>query len=174
MMEEIWKDIKGFEGRYQVSNLGRVRYPDTWITRPYPNGNIVNIRTRKGAIKKVILNRYGYSVALTQKGSKDKETIPVCELVASYFGEGYEDGMQIIHVDGDISNNRIDNLSFKWMEDLPGEQWKPIKNFEGLYEVSNMGRFRSVYKNKNTIVRNGTPAIIPVCPKLLQLNKIQE
>ena len=69
MMEEIWKDIKGFEGRYQVSNLGRVRYPDTWITRPYPNGNIVNIRTRKGAIKKVILNRYGYSVALTQKGS---------------------------------------------------------------------------------------------------------
>ena len=171
-MEEIWKDVKGFEGRYQVSNMGRVRYPDTWITRPYPNGNIVNIRTRKGAIKKVILNRYGYSVAMTQKGCKDKETIPVCKLVASYFGEGYEDGMQIIHVDGDISNNRIDNLSFKWMEDLPGEQWKPIKNFEGLYEVSNMGRFRSVYKYKNTTVRNGTPAIVPVRPKLLYLNKI--
>ena len=172
-MEEIWKDIKGFEGRYQVSNMGRVRYPDTWITRPYPNGNIANIRTRKGAIKKVILNRYGYSVAMTQKGCKDKETIPVCKLVASYFGEGYEDGMQIIHVDGDISNNKIDNLSFKWMEDLPGEQWKPIKNFEGLYEVSNMGRFRSVYKYKNTITRSGSPAIIPVRPKLLNINKTQ-
>lgn len=173
MMEEIWKDVKGFEGRYQVSNMGRVRYPDTWITRPYPNGNTASIRTRKGAIKKVILNRYGYSVAITQKGCKDRETIPVCKLVASHFGEGYEDGMQIIHVDGDISNNRIDNLSFKWMEDLPGEQWKPIKNFEGLYEVSNMGRFRSVYKYKNTIVRNGTSAIIPVRPKLLYLDKTQ-
>ena len=170
-MEEIWKDIKGFEGLYQVSNLGRVRYPDTWITRPYPNGNIASIMVRKGAIKKLILNRYGYSVAMTQKGCKDKETIPVCKLVASHFGEGYEDGMQIIHVDGDISNNRIDNLSFKWMEDLPDEQWKPIKNFEGLYEVSNMGRFRSVYKYKNTKVRNGTPAIIPVRPKLLRLDK---
>lgn len=171
MENEIWKDVKDFEGRYQVSNMGRVRYPDTWITRPYPNGNTASIRTRKGAIKKVILNRYGYSVAMTRKDCKDKETIPVCKLVASHFGEGYEDGMQIIHVDGDISNNRIDNLSFKWMEDLPDEQWKPIKNFEGLYEVSNMGRFRSVYKYKNTIVRSGASAIIPVRPKLLYLNK---
>ena len=171
MMEEIWKDIKGFGGLYQVSNMGRVRYPDTWIMRSYPNGNTARIRTRKGAIKKVKLNRYGYSVAMTQKDCKDKETIPVCKLVASHFGEGYEDGMQIIHVDGDISNNRIDNLSFKWMEDLPGEQWKPIKNFEGLYEVSNMGRLRSVYKYKNTIVRSGSSAIIPVRPKLLYLNK---
>lgn len=171
MENEVWKDVKDFEGRYQVSNMGRVRYPDTWITRPYPNGNTASIRTRKGAIKKVILNRYGYSVAMTRKDCKDKETIPVCKLVASHFGEGYEDGMQIIHVDGDISNNKIDNLSFKWMEDLPGEQWKPIKNFEGLYEVSNMGRFRSVYKYKNTIVRSGASAIIPVRPKLLYLNK---
>jgi hypothetical protein len=173
MENEVWKDIKGFEGRYQVSNMGRVRYPDTWVTRSYPNGNTASYRTRKGAIKKFILNRYGYSVVMTQKDCKDKETIPVCKLVASCFGEGYEDGMQIIHIDGDISNNRIDNLSFNWMEDLPGEQWKPIKNFEGLYEVSNMGRFRSVYKYKNTIARNGTPAIVPVRPKLLYLNKVR-
>jgi hypothetical protein len=92
--------------------------------------------------------------------------------VAAHFCNGYEEGMQVTHIDGDITNNRADNLSFKWMEDLPGEQWKPIKNFEGLYEVSNMGRFRSVYKYKNTIVRNGTSAIIPVRPKLLYLNKI--
>lgn len=166
---EIWKDVQGFEGRYQISNMGRVRYPDTWITRPYPNGTIANIRTRKGSIKSLVFNNYGYSVSLN-KGNKRK-VIPLCELVAEHFCNGYEEGMQISHIDGDITNNRADNLSFKWMEDLPGEQWKPIKNFEGLYEVSNMGRFRSVYKYKSTIVRNGTSAIIPVRPKLLYLNK---
>ena len=167
---EIWKDVQGFEGRYQVSNMGRVRYPDTWITRPYPNGNIANIRTRKGSIKSLVFNNYGYSVALNKDNKR--KVIPLCELVAAHFCNGYEEGMQITHIDGDITNNKADNLSFKWMEDLPGEQWKPIKNFEGLYEVSNMGRFRSVYKYKNTIVRNGTSAIIPVRPKLLYLNKI--
>jgi hypothetical protein len=91
--------------------------------------------------------------------------------VAAHFCNGYEEGMQVTHIDGNIANNRADNLSFKWMEDLPGEQWKPIKNFEGLYEVSNMGRFRSVYKYKNTIVRSGSPAVISVRPKLLYLNK---
>ena len=170
-MEEIWKDIKGFEGLYQVSNMGRVRYQDTWITRPYPNGNIVKIRTRKGSIKSLVLNSYGYSVSLN-KGIK-KKVLPLCELVAAHFCNGYEEGMQVAHIDGDIANNRADNLSFKWMEDLTGEQWKPIKNFEGLYEVSHMGRFRSFYKHKNTIVRSGSPAVMSVHPKLLCPNKLR-
>jgi hypothetical protein len=169
-MEEIWKDVQGFEGLYQVSNMGRVRYPDTWVTRSYPNGNTASYRTRKGSVKRLVLNNYGYSVSLN-KGNK-RRAIPLCELVAAHFCNGYEEGMQVTHIDGDITNNRADNLSFKWMEDLPGEQWKPIKNFEGLYEVSNMGRFRSVYKYKNTIVRSGSPAVIPVPPKLLYLNKV--
>lgn len=167
-MEEVWKDIKGFEGRYQVSNLGRVRYPDTWITHPYPNGNNVKVRTRKGAIKKQILNKYGYSVKLIKKNYGIN--FRICEIVASHFGNGYEDGMEINHIDGNIANNKIDNLSFRWIDDLPGEQWKPIKNFEGLYEVSNMGRFRSVFKYKKTKVRSGSSASIPIRPKILQTN----
>ena len=171
-MEEIWKDIKGFEGRYQVSNLGRVRYLDTWITHPYPNGNNVRVRTRKGSIKKQILNKYGYSVKLSNDNSY--ANLRVCEIVASHFGDGFEDGMIITHIDGDIANNKIDNLSYEWVKDLPGEKWKPIKNFEGLYEVSNMGRFRSLFKYKNTKVRNGAAASIPVRPKLLYLNKTHQ
>ena len=161
--------MQGFEGRYQVSNMGRVRYPDTWVTRPYPNGNTASFIVRKGSIKRLVFNNYGYSVSLNKDNKR--RVIPLCDLVAAHFCNGYEEGMQITHIDGDITNNRADNLSFKWMEDLPGEQWKPIKNFEGLYEVSNMGRFRSVFKYKNTIVRSGSPAIISVRPKLLYLNK---
>lgn len=169
MENEVWKDIAGYEGKYQVSNMGRVRYPDTWATRSYPNGNYASIRTRKGSVKKLVFNNYGYSVALIKDNKR--KVIPLCELVAAHFCNGYEEGMEVAHIDGDIANNRADNLSFKWMEDLPGEQWKPIKNFEGLYEVSNMGRFRSVYKYKNTIVRSGSPAVVSVRPKLLYLNK---
>ena len=169
MENEVWKDIAGYEGKYQVSNMGRVRYPDTWMTRSYPNGNYASIRTRKGSVKRLVFNNYGYSVALIKDNKR--KVIPLCELVAAHFCNGYEEGMEVAHIDGDIANNRADNLSFKWMEDLPGEQWKPIKNFEGLYEVSNMGRFRSVYKYKNTIVRSGSPAVVSVRPKLLYLNK---
>ena len=35
-MEEIWKDVKGFEGRYQVSNMGRVRSLDRLIETEHP------------------------------------------------------------------------------------------------------------------------------------------
>ena len=171
MMEEIWKDIKGFEGHYQISNMGRVRYAETWITRIYPNGKKRTYLSRPVSLKKVCLRKYGYSVAIT-KGNNNNFNFPISELVASHFGKGYEDGMEITHVDGNILNNRIDNLSFKWMEDLPGEQWKPIKDFEGLYEVSNMGRFRSLSRYKMRINSNGNKVRTPVKPRLLRLNKI--
>ena len=141
-MNEVWKDIKGFDGHYQISNMGRVRYSDTWITRPYPNGTIVSIRTRKAGYKQLI-NRDGYvTVALNMPGVK--YTTSIAKLVAEYFCKDYQDGMDINHIDGDTTNNRADNLRCRWFENLPGEEWKPIKGFEGLYEVSNMGRVLSL------------------------------
>lgn len=171
MNEEIWKDVEGFEGRYEVSNLGRVRYPDTWITRPYPNGNTATFISRKGGIKKPIIYKGRYSVKMTREKNMQGKTRPVDELVLSHFDEYYEEGMEIIHLDGDISNNRIDNLSSKWPEDIPGERWVPIKGFEGLYEVSSMGRFISLLRNKTNFVRNGAKAIQRVYNRILKLNK---
>jgi D-alanyl-D-alanine carboxypeptidase len=80
-MSEVWRDIKGFEGLYQVSNMGRVRYHDTWITRSYPNGTTASYRTRKGSIKSLFLNSYGYSVELN-KGVKKKVRIKCDETVS--------------------------------------------------------------------------------------------
>lgn len=34
-MEEIWKDIKGFEGLYKISNFGRIKNVPHWVTRKY-------------------------------------------------------------------------------------------------------------------------------------------
>ena len=165
---EIWKDIKGFEGRYQVSNLGRVRYPDTWITRPYPNGTIASIRTRKAGYKQLI-NRDGYiTVALNAPGIKYTPSID--KLVAEHFCEDYQDGMEIDHIDGDTTNSCAYNLRCHWFENLPGEEWKQIKGFEGLYEVSNMGRVLSLERISIHGNMVGGTSYIPVPKRLLYLN----
>ena len=49
-MEEIWKDIKGYEGLYQVSNMGRVRSLDRDIVTTYRG--TVHTRHYKGRIIK--------------------------------------------------------------------------------------------------------------------------
>lgn len=168
-MDEIWKDIKGFEGRYQVSNMGRVRYPDTWITRSYTNGNTASIRTRKAGYKQLI-ERDGYlTVALNAPGVKYTPTVH--KLVAEHFCEDYCDGMDIDHIDGDNYNNRADNLRCHWFENLPGEEWKPIQGYEGLYDVSNMGRIMSVEKISPRGNKVGGVSNIPVHRRLIYLNK---
>lgn len=168
-MNEIWKDVKGFEGRYQVSNMGRVRYPDIWITRPYPNGNTATFLSRKSGYKQLI-KRDGYvTVALNAPGVK--YTPALDKLVAEHFCEDYQDGMDIDHIDGDTTNNHADNLRCHWFENLPGEEWKPIKGFEGLYEVSNMGRLLSLERISIHGNKVGGLSNIPVHKRLIFLNK---
>ena len=169
-MEEIWKYIKGFEGRYQVSNMGRVRYPDLWMTRSYPNGNTATIRYRKSGYKQLITSDGYITVALYMPGVR--YTPPVDKLVAEHFCEDYQEGMEIDHIDGDTTNCRADNLRCHWFENLPGEVWKPIKGFEDLYEVSNMGRVLSLERISIHGNKAGGTSYIPVPKRLLYLNLI--
>lgn len=101
-MKEIWKDIKGFEGRYQVSNLGRVC---SFIA----NHNGRNNEVLCYHILKYAYDRTGYQrVVLTDSGKK-KHSCFVHRLVAAAF-IGDPDGMQINHKDGIKSHNYVDNL----------------------------------------------------------------
>jgi len=146
-MEEIWKDIKGFEGRYQVSNMGRVRYPDQYMMRTYSNGNTASIRVRKAGILKPNTSRKYHRVYLFVSKDSPAISFMVHYLVAQYFIENYEDGMEVIHKDGDVSHNMVTNLECYWPDSIPGEIWKSIEGYNGLYEVSNMGRVRSKYRS---------------------------
>lgn len=105
-MNEIWKDIEGYERLYQVSNFGRIKS----VERCYINylGTTIHIKER---IKKPRVTKYGYVVVNLSKNGK-YETKFVHRLVACAFIENKDDLPQINHKDENKSNNVSDNLEW--------------------------------------------------------------
>ena len=110
---EIWKDIAGYEGYYQVSNLGRVKSLDRIVKREY-RGNT----TVKGRILKFNLNHKGYPIVYLYLNSKQK-TISVHRLVAMAFIPNPKNKPEVNHIgllpDG-REGNKLDNrvISLEW------------------------------------------------------------
>ena len=93
---EIWKDIKGFEGLYQASNLGRVKS----LKRPY-------------GLKEKILKpglACGYYQVQLCKNSKVKFYY-VHRLVWEAFNGSIPEGLQVNHINEIKSDNRLENLN---------------------------------------------------------------
>ena len=103
---EIWKDVKGYEGSYQVSNLGRVKSLDRIIV--YSNGRIHN---QKGKNINGFINTSGYmSVDLYKNGKSKKHYIH--RLVATMFIDNPRDKNEINHIDENKLNNCAKNLEW--------------------------------------------------------------
>ena len=99
-MTEIWKDIVGYEGLYQVSNLGRVK-------SYYAKNGILSDNTRLLSGKR---DKDGYiEVRLCKNGIVSY--MRVHRIVASTFLQG-DVTLQVNHIDGNKANNRVDNLEF--------------------------------------------------------------
>lgn len=102
-MKEIWKDIKDYEGYYQVSNLGRVKSLDHYVNTSRGN-RIVKSRILK------LYDKKGYFEVVLSKENKLKYYL-VSRLVYSTFNGPIPSGMQVNHIDEDKHNNRLDNLN---------------------------------------------------------------
>lgn len=101
MNKEIWKDIKGYEGLYQISNFGRVK------SLPKMAGK----SPRKEQILKNNLDRYGYYfVALSKYGVRNNKLIH--RLVAEAFINNPNNYLQINHKDENKLNNCVNNLEW--------------------------------------------------------------
>lgn len=105
-MEEIWKDIKEYEGLYQVSNLGRVRSLDRIINTEQGKRKILGKirKTRKDS-------RRFYLLVDLSKNNKTK-TFLVHRLVALSFINNPNNLPQINHKDENKENNFIKNLEW--------------------------------------------------------------
>lgn len=96
-VHEEWRDVKGYEGRYQVSSLGRVR--SLWCRGPRRVPRIVKDRE----------NNCGYRWVGLSKDGRQKMRF-VHRLVCEAFCGGIGDGMQVDHINSDRSDNRAGNL----------------------------------------------------------------
>lgn len=101
-MQEVWKDIKGYAGYYQVSNFGKVRSLDR-------TDNLG--RKRKGKTLSPILDKFGYcSVNLLKNSFAQK--FKVHRLVANAFLENPSNYSEINHKDENKQNNYACNLEW--------------------------------------------------------------
>lgn len=104
-MEE-WKDIKGYEGLYQVSNMGRVRSLDRVVKHNYGGTAL-----KKGKIlKQHISHRTRCQIGLCGNNGERKYPL-VSRLVYQTFIGPIPEGLQVNHIDENPLNNRVDNLN---------------------------------------------------------------
>jgi hypothetical protein len=99
---EIWKNVIGFEGSYQVSNLGRVKS----LARVDRSGHKLQERILKNTI-----DSYGYLVVGLFKNSVN-HTHKVHRIVATIFIPNPENKPQVNHINGNKLNNIVDNLEW--------------------------------------------------------------
>lgn len=98
MRKEIWKDITGYEGLYQVSNIGMVR-------------SLNYRRTGRVQLLKLYKDRGGYLNVVLCKDGKEKRNL-VHRLVAEAFIPNPDNLPQVNHKDENPSNNRVENLEW--------------------------------------------------------------
>ena len=163
-MEEVWKDITGYEGAYQVSTLGRVRSLDRIA---------LDGRNVKGVILKQNKTGIGYLGVGLHKNGKQR-TKKVHQLVAVTFLNhkpcGFN-GLIVDHIDNNPLNNKLSNLQLttnrhnvskdkndytskytgvSW--DKTNNKWRSAIIIDGKYNL--LGRFHCelkahlVYQNK--------------------------
>jgi hypothetical protein len=105
MQGEIWKDIQGYDGYYQVSNFGRIKS----LSRLVWNG--FSSHLTKDKIRKSVISKDGYTyvkILFNKKSMKFR----VHRLVALHFIDNPNNKLEVNHIDSIRLNNNVKNLEW--------------------------------------------------------------
>jgi hypothetical protein len=107
--KEVWKEIPGFSD-YEVSNHGRIRSKER--KKKYKSGRTMHLKAKEKSIRKHPSNQFMMTDLIDSKGKR--KTVYPHKAVAQAFLENDKPRKKrvVIHLDGNISNNHVDNL--KW------------------------------------------------------------
>ena len=106
MKNEEWRDVVGYEGRYQVSSMGRVKS----LERKFPIWH-GGERIQKERILKQAVTHNGYLRVTLYTGNKPK-TLKVHRLVCQAFHENPDNKPQVNHINEIKTDNRASNLEW--------------------------------------------------------------
>ncbi len=128
-MNEIWKDVSGYEGIYQVSNLGRIKS----LPRKRNHRNNTSYYTKEKIVKGTIV-RGGYLSFNLNKNSEIKH-YRIHQLVAMAFLGHKPDGTSAIvvdHIDDNRINNRLDNLQLITQRENTSKRIRGYSTYTGV------------------------------------------
>ena len=104
-MPERWMPIEGYEGYYEVSDLGRVRSLD----REIKHKRLGRQKCKGRIISQTLDTRGYYKILLCVSG--DERVVTVHKLVAEAF-IGKSNGLQVNHINGVRTDNRLENIEY--------------------------------------------------------------
>ena len=110
MKIEIWKDIPGYEGRYQASSFGRIKSLERKvISRNWYTHEVFYRTVRECILRPGRYCKSGHLSVVLGKGTPGK---PVHQLIMRTFVGDRPEGFDVLHCDGDPTNNALENLRY--------------------------------------------------------------
>ena len=156
-MQEIWKDIKNYEGLYQVSNLGRIKSLNRYS---YNSVGKYNKKIFERILKQAIAKPGYYVINLTKNGKQ--KTYRIHRLVAETFIPNPNNYPMINHIDCNKLNNKVENLEWcTHTHNMQEAARNGLMNYDNLKRWNNKfgkehNRSKKVYqidKNTNKIIQ---------------------
>ena len=144
LSDEVWSPIIGYEGKYELSNYGRVR----------------NSAKSRG----LTLSKTGHKIRCVLTKNNKSESICITDIMPVYFPRGsYFDPDNFEYLN---SLNKPKGS----LDDLAGEIWSSIEGYEGVYQVSSKGRVKSLSRAVKYLRANGKVVYVTTEDKIRVVN----